>query len=299
MFGRLFLSDSRGEFKEGGFCCILEPCVAEDRAGYRMESHRMGDRRGFTLIELLVVIAIIALLMAILMPALQRVNKQAKAVACQANLHQWGLVFSMYADQNNGYFLSGLGEGVANVGKYWWMEPLKPFYQDQRIRLCPVATKPYNDGGWIPFGAWYVAGDTGSYSPYGWLCNPPGTMSTLHSRPTADNWRTLDVKNAAEIPMFMDCAWDDAWPRHTDSPPAHDGEVIESPNQNEMKRFCVNRHEGFVGGLFADRSVRKVGLKELWTLKWHRSFQTRGVWTRAGAVESGDWPAWMRRFKEY
>jgi prepilin-type N-terminal cleavage/methylation domain-containing protein len=50
----------------------------------------MYIRKGFTLIELLVVIAIIALLMAILMPTMQRTRKQARVVACQSNLKQWG-----------------------------------------------------------------------------------------------------------------------------------------------------------------------------------------------------------------
>ncbi|MHC4073855.1 MAG: type II secretion system protein, partial [Planctomycetota bacterium] len=58
----------------------------------------MYKRRAFTLIELLVVIAIIALLMGILMPALARVKKQARTVACQALLKQWGTIWSMYCD---------------------------------------------------------------------------------------------------------------------------------------------------------------------------------------------------------
>ena len=51
--------------------------------------------------------------------------------------------------------------------------------------------------------------------------------------------------------------------------------------------------------LFMDWSVRKVGLKELWTLKWNRNFDTAGPWTKAGGVKPEDWPEWMRRFKDY
>ncbi len=62
----------------------------------------MRRRQAFTLIELLVVIAVIALLMAILIPALNQAREQAKAVICQSNLHQWGDIFLMYTDDNDG-----------------------------------------------------------------------------------------------------------------------------------------------------------------------------------------------------
>jgi hypothetical protein len=48
-----------------------------------------------------------------------------------------------------------------------------------------------------------------------------------------------------------------------------------------------------------DWSVRKVGLKELWTLKWYRQFDIANPWTRAGGVKPEDWPEWMRNFKDY
>jgi prepilin-type N-terminal cleavage/methylation domain-containing protein/prepilin-type processing-associated H-X9-DG protein len=63
--------------------------------------------------------------------------------------------------------------------------------------------------------------------------------------------------------------------------------------------FCMNRHGGYVNGLFLDWSARKVGLKELWTLKWYDEFDTAGRWTKAGGAKPEDWPEWMRKFKDY
>jgi prepilin-type processing-associated H-X9-DG protein len=66
-----------------------------------------------------------------------------------------------------------------------------------------------------------------------------------------------------------------------------------------MECYCINRHNGYINGLFLDWSVRKVGLKELWTLYWSPTFNRAGEWTKAGGVQPEDWPKWMRRFKDY
>ena len=64
----------------------------------------MIRKKALTLIELLVVISIIAVLMAILMPSLQRVRMQAKNVVCKSNLKTYGLVMRLYNDDWNDGF---------------------------------------------------------------------------------------------------------------------------------------------------------------------------------------------------
>ena len=67
----------------------------------------IATRKAFTLIELLVVIAIIALLMAILMPALERAREQGMRVVCLNNLRQLTLAWNLYADENDGKIVRG------------------------------------------------------------------------------------------------------------------------------------------------------------------------------------------------
>jgi len=271
---------------------------------------------GFTLIELLVVIAIIALLMSILMPALQRVKFQARSVACISKLKQWGLFFSMYAEDNNSRFMGGYKN---QPQAQRWVYSLRDYYKwDEEFTCCPNATKPWIDEFGVNSGAegtdvgatmawgymrddhWYWQGEPaqmkGSYGINGWVIDPQSGREPHNGSPDWF-WRGPSVAGAGYVPLFMEAQRYNGWALHNDSPPAING--ARWNDEAQMGRYCLDRHDGFAGCLFLDFSARKVGLKELWTLKWHQGYNQSGPYTLGGGAIATDWPEWMRNLKDY
>jgi len=279
----------------------------------------MKKESGFTLVELLVVIAIIALLMSMLMPALARVNEQAKNVACQVRLRQWGAIYTMYADDYGGYFFPGSNEATGLLND--WLMCLKKYYINKEMALCPWATKPYNvvvgasdntslpgpgqntnHFAWGQLWMWRAMppelyGMTGSYCFNGYIANP---ASPAEMWPTVmkmnEFWRSPAVKSAGIVPIMTDGMWMSS-AIGTDTmclePPAAEG-MTAFMTVGGIQRHCVNRHRGTVNSLFLDYSVRPVGLKELWRIKWHRMHDLN-----SGPRKAKDWPVWMQGFENF
>ncbi len=278
-------------------------------------------RKAFTLIELLVVIAIIAILMVILVPTLRRVRNQGWTVVCRANLRQWGTLIATHINENNGRFQ----QAVHNASLEYWLladyggaGEAAGYEVTEGIRCCPTATKPANptsepkqgfDGG--TFWAWglfppnyfrlppkHQRSIQGSYGCNGSLGGSDSQES--QSEVTGVLWMTSDVRGASNIPVLFDCATLGMGIGDSgDEPPECDAIPTLNARSKWFNPACINRHDGTINVLFLDWSVRKVGLKELWTLKWNRQYNTAGPWTKSGGVESSDWPQWMRKFRDY
>ena len=116
------------------------------------------QQNSFTLIELLVVIAIIAILAALLLPALVSAREKGRQAVCISNLHQIGMAFRAYGDDNNGYWPppnSGgtltvpYGTGSYPFPKFWnWLIPYVPDLTTKNSTMwhCPTDRTALNSG---------------------------------------------------------------------------------------------------------------------------------------------------------
>jgi len=267
----------------------------------------------FTLIELLVVISIIAVLMGVLMPSLHKARKSARATVCRTHLKEWGLIFHLYGADNRNKLPQSIAGGRLSAQEAYWIVATLPYYSEKRIRRCP-ATKVVRDeaanrshGGtlacWGPFDPgsasdWWADFDTGSYGLNDWCAAPPPGVASYWGFPSKQAWRTLDVRGADRVPLFMDCVYTDVFPDHGDIPLDQEPPPYEWDNSwgdwgvNAMRMVCIDRHSGGINMVFLDGTARKVSLRELWKLKWHKHFKTNTKMTSSAAI----WPKWLERF---
>lgn len=269
-------------------------------------------KNGFTLIELLVVIAIIAIIAAILLPVLASARKRAMTIQCVANLHQWGLGFQIYGNDNsdsmpagwydpNGMWMVALQQYIpnCNIGGTMCFCPmavtqirssLPNFWVTANTTFLawgimgtngyPIASSPTPAGG---TSNWGRQGMGGSYGFNGWMANPPPAADAGDPQ-AALYWQKLTTAGRISgAPLFGDCVWQGSNPTPSDPPPTASGTCAVDAL---MASFCVPRHQGRnpINMTFIDGSVSPVGLRQLWQLPWSKNW---------APSKNMLWPSWL------
>lgn len=255
-------------------------------------NYRRGARFrvAFTLVELLVVIAVIAILAALLLPALSRAKLKASRIQCVSNIRQWEDASTLYSLDNREIFCPTL---TAPPTQLYWFERMIDFVKSNSIRFCPVATTPANPTWPRSIGAADMAYRQvnasgylvlGSYARNAWLNweDNPAESGGMYF------YRTTAVLRPAQVPDFADglAAWVEG--RETDWPSSN---LYQPPLFIGIGTCAIDRHgsvppgqapravssnflPGLINGGFVDGHVEGLKLEELWRWEWHHKWNS-------------------------
>ena len=219
-------------------------------------------RTGFTLIELLVVIAIIALLLSIIMPALNKAKAMAKDLICRTNLKSMSLATILYVEDSNGKMMA------YSPSTGLWVNQISGYLDNMdEARYCPM-TKIVEPPATTPGLEW---GSSTKAWMWGWG-TPEYEYGSYGINGHFYGAKVSNFQMPFLTPIFADSIWIDGWPMDTDHCPA-DFDLNGSPNYiGKMSMHVINRHGSHINVGFIDGHQEPVKLSALWSLKWHNDF---------------------------
>ena len=262
--------------------------------------------RAFTLVELLVVVGIVAVLIAILLPALSKARTASRKSVCASRERGLTHALRLYVSDWDSLIPTAPQSNIPGTILNQWAIALPSYVKLDSMRQCPEASlanqaiftagtsaEPWNvpasTGAQAP-----VSLQTGAYAFNGWLyatrlvpAEVPVYDEDTNTSDADDTilqtlpplvtdpgrfYRLPILGKESQIPTFADATWCETWPLESDQPPIN---MVNGPGVSDtLSGVCIFRHAKTVEVAFFDGHAENVPLAQLWTLNWHAKWQT-------------------------